>query len=261
MIGLKVYADKLEPYIHWDVDYFEVYIRHIDYLGKPVDLQTQLNQLAKIKDKVWGIHGGILFQGVNFCDPAASDDNRKGLDIVFDALPHFKNCQYIVFHPGCFTNPLTCSLKELISWIKPIDDPRFMIEIEPSLAYKERYMLPLYKVKDWLALKQKINKDIVVDTGHAAISARVAGLDEHDYINHLIETLNPKVIHLANNDLRGDGFEDAHLPLSKGVLKFDKLKNNLENKLLTIEVGDLSMNDVELIRSLNLSRNKFVFHD
>ena len=39
-IGLKVYADQLEPYIHWDVEYFEVYIRHIYHLGQPIDLET-----------------------------------------------------------------------------------------------------------------------------------------------------------------------------------------------------------------------------
>ena len=49
MIGLKVFADQLEPYIHWDVDYFEVYIRHIDHVGEPISLKDQLRLLEPIQ--------------------------------------------------------------------------------------------------------------------------------------------------------------------------------------------------------------------
>ena len=252
MIGLKVYADKLTPYIHWNVDYFEVYIRHIDHMGCPIDLETQLKMLEPIKDKVKGIHGGILYQGVNFCDANAIDDNKKALDIVFESLDFFPNCKYIVFHPGCFTNPKSCSLSELISWVKPIQDKRFMLEIEPFLCYKERYCFPLYKPEDYLMLKYEIGKEILVDTGHALIMSRVLNLEPYQYINELIDVLNPSVIHLANNDRRGDGYEDSHLPLGQGELDFTKLANKFAGKYCTIEVGNLTKDDLHLVQSLRI---------
>ena len=74
-VGIKVYADKLAPYINWDVDYFEVYIRHIDHLGQKVTLNDQLEMLKPIQHKVKGIHGGILYQEVNFLNKDRSEDN------------------------------------------------------------------------------------------------------------------------------------------------------------------------------------------
>lgn len=253
MIGIKVYADKLADYVDWDVDYFEVYIRHIDHLGRPVTLKEQLEMLKPVQHKVFGIHGGILYQGCNFLDKDAYDDNKKALDVVFESLDFFSNCKYIVFHPGVFVNSLSCSFDELFTWIRPIQDKRFMLEIEPVFAYKERYVLPLYTPQDWLAVKNEIDKDIVVDTGHLLISARALKLDPITYISDMVNTLDPKVIHLANNDSRGDGFEDSHLSLAQGDLDISKIKHLLVNRLTTIEVGNLSFADLSLVKSLNLS--------
>mgnify|MGYP001182816311 FL=1 len=256
MIGVKVYADKLDDYIDWDVDYYEVYIRHIDHLGQPVTLEKQLEMLKPIKEKVMGIHGGILYQGVNFLDKDAYDENKKALDIVFKSLDFFVNCKYIVFHPGVFVNSTSCSFDELFTWIRPIQDSRFMIEIEPIFAYKERYLFPIYKPSDWLDIKNDIQKDIVVDTGHLLITARALKKDPVKYISDVINVLNPKVIHLANNDNRGDGFEDSHLSLPDGELDFNKLSHLFGNKMLTIEVGDLSLRDLNLVKSLNFETTK-----
>ena len=247
-IGIKVYADKLAPYINWDVDYFEVYIRHIDHLGQKVTLNDQLEMLKPIQHKVKGIHGGILYQGVNFLNKDRSEDNKKALDIVFESLDFFPNCAYIVFHPGVFENVTSCSFESLFNWIRPINDSRFMIEFEPFFAYKERYLFPLYKVKDWLTIKNEIQKDIVLDTGHALITARALNYEPHTYITDLIDVLQPKVMHIANNDARGDGYEDSHLALSDGELNFSLLSSHLSNKLLTIESNELSFNDVSLLR-------------
>ena len=249
-IGLKVYADKLEPFIHWDVDYFEIYIRHIDHLGKPTTLEAQLELLAPIADKVFGIHGGILHQGVNFFDVSAKLDNQKAIDIVNMALPTFPNCKYVVFHPGCFVNHQTCSFETLYSWIDTLKDDRFMIENEAFLCYKERFVFPIWRPEDFLAFKKKTNKEILVDTGHALILARIMKLDPVAYISELIDVLNPSVIHLATNDTRGDGYEDSHLPLAQGTLNFKALAPKLKDRLLTIEVGDLSLSDLDLVKSI-----------
>ncbi len=256
MIGIKVYADQLDQYVDWDVDYFEVYIRHIDHLGNPVTLKSQLELLKPIQDKVRGIHGGILYQGVNFLDRDAYDDNKRALDVVFESLTFFPNCSYIVFHPGVFVNSSSCSLGELFSWFQPIKDSRFMLEIEPIFAYKERFLFPIYKPEDWANIKKSTGKDILIDTGHLLITARALKLDPIEYISSMISVLNPKVIHLDNNDSRGDGFEDSHLHLSFGELDFSKLSHFLCNKMLTIEVNNLMVSDLNYIKSLNLTRTK-----
>mgnify|MGYP001280441854 CR=1 FL=1 len=252
MIGIKVYADKLEQYINWDVDYFEVYIRHIDHLGRPVTLNEQLEMLKPIQHKVFGIHGGILYQGVNFLDKDAYDENKKALDVVFQSLDFFPNCKYIVFHPGVFVNSISCSFDELFTWIRPIQDKRFMIEIEPVFAYKERFLFPAYTPNDWFNIKNEIDKDIVIDTGHLLISSRALKLDPVKYISEMIQLLKPKVIHLANNDARGDGFEDSHLPLNQGDLSFRDFQHLLSNKMLTLEVANLTLKDLNVVKSLNI---------
>ncbi|RAP29544.1 hypothetical protein DID76_03925 [Candidatus Marinamargulisbacteria bacterium SCGC AG-414-C22] len=250
MIGLKVYADQLAQYHDWDVDYFEVYIRHINHLGESVTLSEQLELLKPVQHRVMGIHGGILYQGVNFFDRDCYDDNKRALDIVFQAVDHFPNCRYMVFHPGMFVNPVSCSFSELYSWIRPIQDNRFMLEVEPFLAYQQRYTCPLYRPEDWLAFKHEINKDIVVDTGHALITARIFKLNPRDYLRDLIQTLNPKVIHLAMNDDRGDGYEDSHLHLTEGSFDLRLIESSLQNRLVTIEVNQAHQQDLAFARSL-----------
>ena len=64
----------------------------------------------------------------------------------------------------------------------------------------------------------------------------------------MINTLKPKVLHLANNDARGDGFEDSHLPLAQGDINFEQLSHLLVKKMLTIEVGQLTLKDLNLIK-------------
>ena len=72
--------------------------------------------------------------------------------------------------------------------------------------------------------------------------------EPHTYLSELIDVLQPKVMHIANNDTRGDGYEDSHLALSDGGLKFSLLSSHLSHKLLTIESNELTLNDVSLLR-------------
>ncbi|RAP29541.1 hypothetical protein DID76_03910 [Candidatus Marinamargulisbacteria bacterium SCGC AG-414-C22] len=104
--------------------------------------------------------------------------------------------------------------------------------------------------KDWLAFKHEINKDIVVDTGHALITARIFKLNPRDYLRDLIQTLNPKVIHLAMNDDRGDGYEDSHLHLTEGSFDLRLIESSLQNRLVTIEVNQAHQQDLAFARSL-----------
>src|SRR4051794_942164 len=114
MIGVKVYPDTLKLYRDWEVDFFEIYIRPLDRENRPIDLQSQLLSHESIRDKVLGIHGGILYQNVNLMDEGLAEHTQASIQLTLDAADYFYNCQYIVFHPGNMIFNRNCSFKALI---------------------------------------------------------------------------------------------------------------------------------------------------
>jgi sugar phosphate isomerase/epimerase len=250
MIGIKVYPDTLHLYQNWDIDFFEIYIRPTDRDNKPLDLQSQLLVHEPIRDKVIGIHGGILHQNVNLMDESLAEHNQASIELTLEAAKYFYNCQYIVFHPGNIIFNKNCSFRYLIETVSQIKDTRFMLEFEPIFGYKNRYCFPLHRIEDWAALKAATNKELILDIGHALITAYAMNYNPTDYLKEFIRVINPRVIHVALKGLASeqDGYEDSHPHLYEGDYDLFNLTNELKDRILTIEVKDPDLLDLSLLK-------------
>ena len=89
-----------------------------------------------------------------------------------------------------------------------------------------------------------------MDTAHCFITANALGYDFYDYFGMLVDKLNPAVIHLSTTDLSDGGLNDKHLHFDQGVIDFAKLKKYFVNRLLVIEVNDVSVDDINFIENL-----------
>lgn len=250
LIGLKVYPDTFTKYLNWDVDYFEVYIRPTDRFNKPIDLKSQLEIHKPIRERVLGIHGGILHHGVNLMDGDLYDYNMYSIKLTLDAADYFPNCKYIVFHAGNIIFNRNCSFKNLIDIVSSIKDPRFLVENEPIFGYAPRYCFPLHLIEDWCELKRLMNKEMLIDSGHALITAYAMSYSPGEYLNSFINALNPPVIHMAMKGYENDGYDDAHCHLYEGEFDLFEIRNVLAGKMLTIEVNDPDLVDLRFVQAM-----------
>jgi len=243
-IGIRVFPDNIEKVSKLEADYFEAAVRP----------GNDLSPYNIIKEKILGIHGAILMQECNFMNPLRKKlgTNDKSLTSAIEAADKF-HVQYIIFHPGYIERGVygeRCNLRQLYSTMNQIKDSRLLLEIVPVFAYKERNIFPLHSVDDYKHLKEKTGKNIMLDIGHAMINARAMKYDPIQYIGNLIEELDIKIMHIADNDERKDGYEDSHLSIGKGNVPIEEILKQFKSKieLATIEVNQISNKDIELVR-------------
>lgn len=248
-IALKTFPDLVDQHKDLPVDYFEVAIRPTIF-GKKTSLESQCEAYKPIADKVIGIHGAIYREGVNLLDPDSLKTNKEAFDYTQKAANFFPNIDYILFHPGHIIPNTRCSFETIQQFISKNRFDKLSIEFEPFFAYNQRYIFPIHSIDDWVRFQQSINTPIILDTAHCFITAQALGYPFYDYFNTLVEVLKPKIIHLSNTDLSDGGKNDKHLPFKEGVIDFEKLAHCLQNKTLVIEVNNVSIEDINYVKSL-----------
>ena len=248
-IAVKTFPDLVTKHKDLPIDYFEISIRPTVF-GKQTSLESQLASFKDIKDSVIGIHGAIYREGVNLLDPKSESTNQKAFNYVKKAQDYFPNCQYALFHPGHIIPNSACSFETLFSFLKNNFLDKLVIEFEPFVAYDQRFVFPIHNSQDWATFQEKIQKPIVLDTAHCFITAQALGYDFYSYFEKLTTLLSPKIIHLSNTDLSDGGLNDKHLHLSEGVIDFSKIAHLLENKILVIEVNNITNHDIEYVHTI-----------
>jgi len=135
--------------------------------------------------------------------------------------------------------------------MRKIDDPRIVLEVVPVFAYNERFVFPVHSVEDYKKLKDKTRKNIILDIGHAMITARAMRYDPIDYIGRLMEELDIKIMHIADNDERKDGYEDSHLHIGEGNVPIEQILRQFKDQIefATLEVNGVNPKDIELVTS------------
>jgi sugar phosphate isomerase/epimerase len=251
-IGTRAFEDNVQDVIKLDADLFEIAVRPEHSRNGELIPETNLKSYDILKDRIIGVHGGILYQGVNLMNRARNNVNEKAIELALKAADRF-NCKYIVFHPGYVERNKAedCSLENLCSLMKNYADKRLLLETIPVFAYKERHIFPIYHVDSWKRLQDKTGKNIMLDIGHAAITTRATKQNPVDYINSLITELGIQFMHIADNDSSKDGYEDSHLSIGKGNVPIEQiLKQNKDRiSFATIEVDNTTQKDIELVRS------------
>ncbi len=251
-IGVKVFEDNMADMLKLDVDFYEITVRPEYTKDGQVVPETNINSFDKIKDKIVGIHGSILSQGVNLMNRARNKQNKKALEISLKAADKF-NAQYVVFHPEYFERGRMsdCSFENLFNLMQGYNDPRLYLEFVPVFGYKERHVFPIWHLDGWKKLSEQTDKRILVDTGHIMITARALKLPPIEYATQIIMGLNAEFVHLADNDGGLDGFEDQHLPIGKGNVPNKEILFNIKRivKYLLIESGKTTQGEVNLVRS------------
>jgi sugar phosphate isomerase/epimerase len=240
-IGVRVFPDNVEEVSKLHVDYFEAAVR----------LDTDTDVYDPIKERVAGIHGAILSQEVNFMNRLLH--NASAIEKALEAADKFPGCRYVVFHPGYVAEKQAeeCSLKNLRILMREYDDPRIHLEVVPVFAYPERHVFPLHTVDDYKELRDKTGKKIILDLGHAMITARAMKYDPIEYMSRLTEELDIKVVHVADNDERGDGYEDSHLHIGEGSVPIEEILKQYKDRIefATLEVNEVNSRDIELVTS------------
>ena len=58
-------------------------------------------------------------------------------------------------------------------------------------------------------------------------------------------------MHIADNDERGDGYEDSHLHIGEGTAPIEQILRQFKDKIkfATLEVNGVNSKDVELVTS------------
>jgi len=251
-LGARTFDDNVQQAANLDVDYFEAAIRPAYYMDGKIVPEVCADVYGPIKDKVVGIHGAILSHEVNFMNRQRDTQNRRALEAALKAADSFPSCRYIVFHPGYIeaNDSDNCGLENLFGLMKEYDDSRIFLEFVPVFAYAERHVFPVHHVDSWKTLQDKTGKGMVLDLGHAAITARAMKYNALDYIRGLVEALGVRIVHVADNDDSGDGYEDSHLHIGKGNVPIEEvLAQNKGIELATLEVSEVSPEDVALVRS------------
>ncbi|MBW2981457.1 sugar phosphate isomerase/epimerase [Candidatus Woesearchaeota archaeon] len=240
-IGIRVFPDNVEEVSKLNVDYFEAAVRPA----------TDLKVYDSIKDRIAGIHGAILTQEVNFMNRLyRSVYNPPAISKAMKAADEIPECKYVVFHPGYIAERAEeCSLDNLEKLMRRYDDERFHLEVVPVFAYQERYVFPVHSVEDYKRLKKETGKKMLLDIGHAMITARAMNYDPVDYISRLIEELDIRIVHVADNDERGDGYEDSHLHIGEGNVPIEKILRKYKDiiEFATLEVNGVNAKDIELV--------------
>ena len=254
-IGVRAFPENVEEVSKLDADYFEVSVRGSYVKDGNIEVPaTDVAAYEKIKDRVKGIHGSILSHGVNFMNRFRNQLlNVNAIENALSAADKF-GAEYIVFHPGYIEKGLhgeNCNLENLYRIMRSYDDSRILLEVVPVFAYKERLVFPMHSVDDYKTLKERTRKGMVLDIGHAMITARAMHYDPVDYIGRLIEELDIKVIHVADNDERTDGYEDSHLHVGEGSIPIEEILKQFKDKIefATLEVNDVNSKDIELVTS------------
>lgn len=255
-IGIRAYPDSVvEKLKRFEIDYFEATVRgRYAKDEKTVVPETNIDTYSSIKDKIKGIHGSILREGVNFMNKARNKKlNSNAIENAISAADNL-NVEYIVFHPGYIEKGRqgeNCNLENLYQFMRNYDDPRILLEIVPVFAYKERFVFPLHSVDDYKILRDRTRKNIMLDIGHAMITARAMKYDPVDYIGKLIEELDIGVMHIADNDDSGDGYNDSHLHIGKGNVPIEQILRQFKDKIkfATLEVNGINDEDIKLVTS------------
>ena len=248
-ILLKTFPDLIQYHKELPIDYFEVPVRPV-VQGEKMSFEEQMELFAPISEKIIGIHGAIYREGVNLCDPAAKQANLDAFNYVKRAGEVFKNSEYILFHPGHMISNSACSFETLFSFLDSNAMPKLMIEFEPFFSYQSRLVFPMHSVSDWLKFQQRIRLPIVLDTAHCFITAQALRYDYVDYFFHLVDVLNPKVIHISQTDMSDGGYNDKHLNLNKGCIEFEKIRPCFEGRTLVIEVNGVEKEDIFYLENL-----------
>ncbi len=262
-IGIRAYDDNVEEASKLNSDYFEIAVRasyhksgevrHSYPKSEDMVKATNIRAFEKIRDKVIGIHGAIQEQGVNLMNRARNIINEKALGAVITANSKFDKCRYIVMHPGRVEKGYEedCSFKYLYGLMKDYPYPKLCLEFVPVFSRASRDVFPMHSVDDFKRLKDKTGKEIVLDIGHAAITARAMRYDMVDYISKLIEELDIKILHIADNDDSGDGYNDSHLHIGKGDVPIEQIVREHKDKIefAIIEVNGITPKDIGLVTS------------
>jgi len=252
-IGVRAFPDVVEEVSELDVDYFEAAVRG-SYAGDGNSIipATDITVYKSIRDKIRGVHGSILYQGVNFMNMLRNQLNDNAIGNAIAAADEF-SAEYIVFHPGYVEKGLhgeNCSLENLCQIMRRYDDERLHLEVVPVFAYGERLVFPIHSVDDYKRLRDKTRKSIVLDLGHAMITARAMHYDPVDYMGRLIEELDIRIVHVADNDERGDGYEDSHMHIGEGSVPIEEILRKYKDRIefATVEVNGVTPKDIGLVR-------------
>jgi len=243
-IGVRVFPDNVEEMSKFDVDYFEAAVR----------IGTDLEVYNSIKERIEGIHGAILSHEVNFMNKIYNSiNNSVAIEKTLKATNKLSECKYIIFHPGYVGGELeeSCSLGNLKFLMREYPNPLINLETVPVFAYPERYVFPIHSVEDYKSLKEKTGKNIMLDLGHAMITSRAMKYDPVEYMSNLIEELDIKIVHVADNDDRKDGYEDSHLHIGEGNVPIEQILKKYKDKIeyATLEVNGVTPKDIKTVRS------------
>lgn len=128
-------------------------------------------------------------------------------------------------------------------------NPLIHLEVVPVVGYSQRHVFPVWRPEDYRRLSDLTGKPILLDLGHAMITSRVLRLNPVEYIKSLVNELDIRIAHVADNDNRGDGCEDSHLHIGQGDVPIQEiLRDNRRLEVLVLEVNDVAKSDIATVR-------------
>ncbi|MGC8764793.1 MAG: sugar phosphate isomerase/epimerase family protein [Brevinematia bacterium] len=247
-IGLKLWSinenyikEALKLYEDGTYDYIELYVVPNSY-----ETYARLWKELKIPFVIHAPHFG---HNLNFSIREAFDRNKR---LVFETLKFadLLDVERVIFHPG-----VNGELKETISQIKRLYDPRMIIENKPYLGNGEN-LYSLGSTPDEIKkIMDKTGVEFCFDFGHAVCSANAHKKEVFSFIEDFL-SLKPLMYHLTDGDFKG--VYDSHLHYGEGTFPLKKFVEFIpDNSFVTNEAvknhNDSLLDfkkDIDFIKSL-----------
>jgi sugar phosphate isomerase/epimerase len=209
------------------LDFFEFGIRlNEDY--------QEYKKLIKNTNLFVTLHGPAAGEGVNLANAQKNDFNKKNIELCQKAADFF-NAEIIVLHPGFKANRQS-NEENIYFNLTKYTDKRFVVENVPSLNPDIPYKRFGINTKELLKIKEKTNRNICLDFGHALLEARLEKRDFYQFIKEAINKLSPSYYHLSGSDGKCD--RHWHITHPQNIIRYEELLPLLpRDSLLTLEIN------------------------
>lgn len=207
-IDKDLFGEAVELFRSKEIDFVELYI---------VPDRVELKELGALKEIPVAVHCPHFKHDFNVF---SLDDNKIKLfrEQVVKAAD-FLESEHIIVHAGIGESPDVFKQNSC-----KIYDKRVIIENMPGIALNDELCFG-YSLKQLQFIHKECGFDICFDFAHAVKSAMYQKIDEMNFVESLISSLNPIYFHIAGANR--DSIKDEHINLFQSDVNIKPIKEIL----------------------------------